>query len=91
MTRTWTTSTRSWTRLSEHHTLDRKAVSSIYSVLIQNKKTMDQFHQFYPLFMEAINEERIGLCRWTEAGTTVDTALPELCDLIDGKIGRAHV
>lgn len=85
MTRTWTTSTRSWTRLSERHTLDRKAVSSIYSVLIQNKKTMDQFHQFYPLFMEAINEERIGLCRWTEAGTTVDTALPELCDLIDGK------
>ena len=40
MTRTWTTSTRSWTRLSERHALDRKAVSSIYSVLIQNKKTM---------------------------------------------------
>lgn len=57
----------------------------IYSVLIQNKKTMDLFQQFQPLFMEALNEGRISLCKWLESGTAIDTALPELCDIVNDK------
>ena len=57
----------------------------MYSVLIQNKKTIESFQKYHPLFLEALNNEQIGLCRWIESGTTVETALPELLDLIDDK------
>lgn len=56
-----------------------------YSVLIQNQKTMELFSQYQPLFAEAINSNRIGICKWIESGTTVDTALPELSTLTDDK------
>ena len=65
--------------------LSRKAVDSIYSVLIQNQKTMEQFHQFHPLFLEQLNAGSIGLCRWMESGTSVETALPELYDMVNDK------
>ena len=39
---------------------------------------MELFHQFHPLFLEQLNAGSIGLCRWLEAGTSVETALPEL-------------
>jgi len=54
----------------------------VYSVLIQNKKTMESFHEFHPLFLETLGKD-IVLCRWLEAGTTIDTALPELSQLTD--------
>ena len=54
----------------------------MYSVLIQNKKTMESFHEFHPLFLETLGKD-IVLCRWLEAGTTIDTALPELSQLTD--------
>lgn len=57
----------------------------MYSVLIQNQKTIELFQEFHPLFMEAINRDQIGVCRWMEPGTTVDTALPELKELIEDK------
>lgn len=57
----------------------------MYSVLIQNQKTMDSFHQFRPIFMNALNQGDIGACLWGEAGTTIDTAVPELCDLVQDK------
>ncbi len=57
----------------------------MYSVLIQNKKTIESFKNYHSLFMEALNENHIGVCRWIESGTTVKTALPELLDLIEDK------
>lgn len=57
----------------------------MYSVIIQNQKTLDIFHEFQPLFMEAIKEKKIGVCRWIESGNTVDSALPGLSDLTDNK------
>lgn len=57
----------------------------MYSVLIQNQKTIELFQEFHPLFMEAMNRNQIGVCRWMEPGTTVDTALPELRELIEDK------
>lgn len=57
----------------------------MYSVLIQNQSTMESFHEYYPLFMEAIVNNEIGVCRWNESGTTMDTALPELCELTADK------
>lgn len=62
-----------------------KVVSPTYSVIIQNKKTMELFSKFEPLFMEAINNNRIGVCKWNESGTTLDAAVPELCELTDNK------
>lgn len=57
----------------------------MYSVIIQNAKTYDAFLQFQPLFSEAFNSNQVGLCKWNEAGTTIDTALPELGSLTEDK------
>lgn len=56
-----------------------------YSVIIQNKKTMEEFSKFQPLFMEALNNNRIGVCKWNESGATLDTAVPELGELTNDK------
>lgn len=57
----------------------------MYSVIIQNQKTIELFQEFHPLFMKSINDGQIGICRWMEPGTTVDTALPELIKMIEDK------
>ena len=57
----------------------------MYSVLIQNAATQKEFSRFQPLFAEALSSNQIGICRWNESGTTVDTALPELKSLTDDK------
>ena len=57
----------------------------MYSVLIQNGKTMESFRQFYSIFMEAIDAGNIGVCQWMEAGTTIDTTVPELYNLTNDK------
>ena len=57
----------------------------MYSVLIQNQKTIELFQEFHSLFMESMNNGQIGVCRWMEPGTTVDTALPELRKMIEDK------
>ncbi len=56
-----------------------------YSVIIQNQKTMDAFLKFQPLFLEALNNDRIGVCKWIESGTTLESAVPELKDLTNDK------
>lgn len=56
-----------------------------YSVLILNQKTMEAFSQYQLLFREAFGSGRIGVCKWNESGTTIDTALPELENLTDDK------
>ena len=57
----------------------------MYSVLIQNQRTIEEFTEFHPLFLEALNKNQIGVCRWNESGTTIDTALPDLAYLTDDK------
>ena len=57
----------------------------MYSVLIQNKKTMESFGQFHPLFSETLTKGNVGFCQWIEAGTTIEEALPELLDLVEDK------
>jgi Bacterial cell division membrane protein len=56
-----------------------------YSVIIQNQKTLESFAQYNPLFSNEIDSGRIGICKWVESGTTIDTALPELRNLTDDK------
>lgn len=64
----------------------------MHSVIIQNKKTTDLFCQFNPLFMNAVNSGRVSICKWYEAGTTIETAIPELYDAIgDEEAWRAIV
>ena len=60
-------------------------MTTTYSVIIQNKKTMDTFLKYQPLFMEALNNNRIGVCKWIESGTTIDTAIPEISELTNDK------
>ena len=57
----------------------------MYSVLIQNQQTADAFAKYHPFFLEALNSNSIGLCKWIETGTSIDTALPELRELTDNK------
>ncbi len=57
----------------------------MYSILIQNQKTMESFQRFHPLFLEPLNNGQIGVCQWFEAGTTIETAVPELYELIEDK------
>lgn len=54
----------------------------VFSVLIQNEKTIESFNRYYPLFLNAINEGKLGVCRWLEAGTVIDAAVPELYDMV---------
>lgn len=56
-----------------------------YSVIIQNKIATESFMKHQPLFMEILNNNRIGVCKWNESGTTIDTAVPELRDLTNDK------
>ena len=64
----------------------------MYTVMIQNKKGMEKLQEFYPLFAHAIEAGQMSLCRWDEDGVTVDTALPELYELVSKKrIWRALV
>lgn len=56
-----------------------------YSVIIQSQKTLESFSQYQPLFSDAVKNDKIGVCKWIESGTTVDTALPELASLTDDK------
>lgn len=58
---------------------------STYTVVIQNAKSMESFLRFQPLFADAIHTNKIGICKWNEAGTTIDTAVPELRSLTDDK------
>ena len=57
----------------------------MYSVLILNQKTMEVFQDFYPLFIETMNAGAMGICRWQESGDTLETALPDLKDLVEDK------
>lgn len=57
----------------------------MYSILIQNQSTMESFHEYHPFFMEKILNNQIGFCRWVESGNSVDTALPELCEMTADK------
>lgn len=57
----------------------------MYTVLIQSKKTMDSLQQFYPLISDAIEAGQIGVCNWVEAGTMIETAVPELYEIISRK------
>lgn len=57
----------------------------MYTVLIQSKKTMDSLQQFYPLISDAVEAGEIGICNWVESGTTIETAVPELYDIISRK------
>lgn len=56
-----------------------------YSVIIQSQRTLESFSQYQPLFADAVRSGKIGVCKWIESGTTVDTALPELASLTDDK------
>lgn len=57
----------------------------MHSVLIQNQSAMESFQHFHPLFLDAINEGKISTCQWMEAGELIETAVPELYQVIDGK------
>ena len=57
----------------------------MYSVLIQNQKTMELFEKYHPLFLHALNEEKIGVCQWFESGTNIETAVPELYNRVSAK------
>ena len=46
---------------------------------------MEYFSQYQPIFADALNNNRISVCKWNEAGTTIETALPELNALTDDK------
>ena len=50
-----------------------------------NAKTIECFSQYQPIFADALNSNRISVCKWNESGTTIDTALPELNTLTDDK------
>lgn len=56
-----------------------------YTVIIQSQRTMESFSQYQLLFADAVRSGRIGVCKWIESGTTVETALPELSSLTDDK------
>lgn len=57
----------------------------MFTVLILNQKTTESFNEYYPLFLDAIRNEEIGVCRWYEAGGDIESILPDLHALTDDK------
>jgi len=57
----------------------------MYTVFIQPKRTLDKFQQFFPVFRDAVDAGRIGLCQWVETGKTLEAAVPELYSLVTHK------
>ena len=57
----------------------------MYTVILQNHSTMTSFQKFHPLFMSLLNAGKIGVCKWIEGGTTIDTAAPGLPELVNDK------
>lgn len=58
----------------------------MYTLIIQNSKTMDSFYEHLPLFNRILNDQSLGLCTWNEGGQTLEEALPDLHRLTDDKI-----
>ena len=56
-----------------------------YTVIIQNEKTTHDFNKYIPLFSKALSDNEIGLCKWIESGTTLESALPGLPELTNDK------
>ncbi len=54
----------------------------MYTVLISAKKTSDNMQEHYPALRNVVESNQIGLCQWIKSGRTIETALPELYDLI---------
>lgn len=64
----------------------------MYTVLISAKKTSDNMQEHYPILKNVLESGNIGLCQWIKQGKTLETALPELYDLIsNNKEWRAVV
>ena len=57
----------------------------MYTVILQNNKTTASFQKFHPLFMSLLNSGELGVCKWIEGGTTIDTAAPGLSELVNDK------
>ena len=57
----------------------------MYTVFILAAHTMEEFQTYYPLFEKAAAAGEIGICQWMQEGTTLETAVPDLKDLIAGK------
>ncbi len=57
----------------------------MYSVLILNKITTKSFNEYYPLFLNAVKDQNVAVCRWHEAGGDAESLLPDLHKLTDDK------
>lgn len=67
----------------------------MFTVLIQNEKTLQSFHQHLPLFNHLLNQEhepqQLAVCLWNEDGQTIEDALPDLERLTDAKPWHALI
>ncbi len=67
----------------------------MFTVLIQNEKTLQSFHQHLPLFNHFLNQEhesqQLEVCLWNEEGQTIEDALPDLARLTDAKPWHAII
>lgn len=57
----------------------------MFSVLIQNQKTTESFEQYRSLFMSALDNEEVDVCRWVESGRDLESAVLGLTDIINDK------
>lgn len=65
---------------------------SMFTVIIQNDKTTESFLEHQSLFVDAINDGRVAVCKWDESGRNIDEALPELHSVInDTHLWRAII
>ncbi len=67
----------------------------MFTVLIQNEKTLQSFHQHLPLFNHFLNQDhahrQLEVCLWHEDGQTIEEALPDLSRITDGKQWHALI
>ena len=57
----------------------------MYTVIILNKQSSDLLRDYKFLFKPFVDKGVIGFCDWNDAGTDVQTSVPDLCNLIKGK------
>lgn len=57
----------------------------MYTVIIANQHTLDSLYEYLPFYQEAIDQKKLGICKWNEKGMSLKSALPELNTLVEDK------
>lgn len=57
----------------------------MYTVILQSRSAVKSYESFHPLFTHTLSGGEVKICSWIEDATTLETALPELYEMVGHK------